>query len=245
MPVSTGIFDLVYIYMDWKNKPPFGISDHGILTKLYCESALQSFSMFELKPNFSENRLTECFIAWKYDLEKSVDRFKPEKKSSPDHVKCAGYLMYWLRRNNPIWSVDDTFEKFATENEKVSLIGRYGFLPYSGMIPEGAVEITNPSDINPDDPAFESFSIDHNGLNIFQFRNHRNRLKSYANEYIAFDFCFRLAKSYEEQKLKELGFKKSLRTPSEVFIDDFCYFLKYKSVSPHSLAFILRAAIQE
>lgn len=231
--------------MDWQKKPPFGFRTQEELLAEYTRAADEAFGFFELKPNISPTRITECFIAWRYDLEKSVDRFKPEKKSSPDHVKCAGYLMYWLRRNMPIWQVEDTFEQYATEHERASLTARIAFLPENSPLPPNSQEITSLDELGEAEQIAKEFAESHDGIDIISYRNHRNRLKSYANEYIAFDFCYRLAKAYEGQKQQENGVKKEFRDLSEPFIDDFCYFLKYKSVSPHSLAFILRTAIQE
>lgn len=236
--------------MDWNTKPPFGFSTHEELLRTFSQIATESFAKFELRPKISTTRITECFIAWRYDLEKSVDRFKPEKKSTPDHVKCAGYLMYWIRRNLPIFEVEDTFEQYATDFEKKSLASQFAFSSdNNAALLENAVEIKEISDLDSASTetkaAAKAFADQHDGIDILTFRNHRNRLKSYPNEYIAFDFCYRLARSYEQQKLTEQQQTKEFRAPSETFIDDFCYFLKYKSVSPHSLAFILRTAIQE
>jgi len=233
--------------MDWDLKPPFGFKEHGDLIEAFKKNVIPAFNGFGFNPQISDHRIAECFFSWRYDLEKSVDRFRPDvKKSTPDHVKCAGYLMYWIRRNLPIYGIEDDEEKWATEAERETSIGKIMFSRLdSTSIPGDWVEITKKQE---EDLPFEvrkEFMDEHNGLAIWQYVEHRNRIKNYANEYAAWDFCYRLAASYEKQKRIEKKDDRIIREPSFSFIDDFCYYLKYKSVSPHSLAFTLRTAIQE
>lgn len=231
--------------MDWKKNPPFGYKEHDHLIKAFRGVVESGFSRFELKPVISDQRLTECFFAWRYDLEKSVDRFRPDiRKSTPDHVKCAGYLMYWIRRTLPIVSIEDVGAKWATEAERSSILGRIVFSRNEGLVGPDWVELDSQGEAELPEEVRAEFEKEH-GLSILQYVEHSNRLKNYPNEYAAWDFCYRLAASYEKLKREQAGESQILRNPSFEFIDDFCYYLKYKSVSPHSLAFTLRTAIQE
>jgi hypothetical protein len=69
----------------------------------------------------------------------------------------------------------------------------------------------------------------------------RELLYGYANEYLAFDFGFQFCKFYEIHKKEGSSdrAKKIILTPD--YYKTICDFMKYKSVSPHSLFMIYKS----
>lgn len=75
----------------------------------------------------------------------------------------------------------------------------------------------------------------------------RNLAAAYANEYIAFEFCFQVCKYYEtkkeikpDSKLKPSPRASTLYLSPEYY-QTVCHFLKYKNVSPHALHLIYKS----
>ncbi|BBE51975.1 hypothetical protein OYT1_ch2462 [Ferriphaselus amnicola] len=93
----------------------------------------------------------------------------------------------------------------------------------------------SPSELN----SFQLF-----GMPIPKFIENRQRMFAYGNELLAFSFGFELALNFESQKRKERGDSNFQAShPSGAFIEDLCYFFKFKSVSPHSIDLIYRAIL--
>jgi hypothetical protein len=236
--------------MDWNNSPPFGYSTFDLFKNHFIQITKDSFKPFQLDPVFSEHRLLDAYEAWQFDLKRSQDNFKAPN-TYPDHIKCAGYLMHWLKRFSPITELSDPFYKWATESERASILGKFIFVTDEESLPEG----TRPAQLDeiPSD-ILQQFNSD-NGIELGLFAEHRNWVASYFNEFAAWDFCYRLAQGFETQKNLEKNETKnkanepailySFKIPSTTFIHDFCHLLKYKSVSPQGIAFLLRAALRD
>jgi hypothetical protein len=236
--------------MDWINSPPFGYSTFDVFKARFTKITSESFKRFQLEPVFSEQRLVDVYEAWKFDLNRSQDNFK-EKDTLPDHIKCAGYLMHWLKRFSPITNLNDPFYSLATARGKSTTVDKFVLVTDEESLPEGS-RSAQLDEIPLED--LIKFRQDH-GMELGLFVPHRNWVASYYNEYAAWDFCYRMAFAFELQKNKEknealkntnqLEHSYSFRTPSTTFIHDFCHLLKYKSVSPQGIAFLLRATLRD
>ena len=72
----------------------------------------------------------------------------------------------------------------------------------------------------------------------------RRILLPYANEYLAFDFGYQIARYYE--LAKEGGSSRASNMALSVdYYKTMCHFLKYKSVSPHALHLIYKSLFME
>lgn len=219
--------------MDWENTPPFGIGNEENLYDKFLAHCNTQLSEIRLKPIISKQRNLEAFAAWKEDLNRSCGETSPGKGSFrnkavvPDHIKSSAHLTYWIRRTVPIVSMESINEGMYSESETIAIE-----LDIENL--DGYTEIEREDNISLD-----------NGMSLAEFRANRERVFAYANELFAFTFGFRLAKSYEEQKLLEGGGPpRCIAYPDGKYIEDFCYFLKFKSVSPHSIDLIYRALLK-
>lgn len=68
----------------------------------------------------------------------------------------------------------------------------------------------------------------------------RNLLFGYLNEYLAFDFCYQICRFYESG-LSGGQERVNSRVLSADYYRTMCHFLKYKTVSPHSLFLIYKS----
>lgn len=216
----------------WKNNTPFGINDEYILSeKLLAHCDLQLNPLF-LKPVLSQQRILDVFCAWKEDLIRSKNGNFVNEGVSPDHIKSAAHLTYWIRRESPL--ID-----FSTLGDG---IGMYSEIETMAMELDIEIDDLSPySEITPKEEQNIKFK---NGMTLAEFRANRVRVSTYGNELFAFTFGFNLAKAYEEQKLLEIGIHKKIKMPDGKYIEDLCYFFKFKSVSPHSIDLIYRALLK-
>ncbi|HWY62734.1 MAG TPA: hypothetical protein VNW15_12610 [Rhizomicrobium sp.] len=67
----------------------------------------------------------------------------------------------------------------------------------------------------------------------------REFIAKYGTELVAFDFGFKICAYYEEERSD--GKKKQPPKLSMSYLEDVCYMLKFKHVSPHSLYLIYRS----
>ncbi|HEY9269212.1 MAG TPA: hypothetical protein VIO39_07170 [Methylotenera sp.] len=224
--------------MNWEKNPPFEIGNDAILMSqfnVFCESHLAGIN---LKPKLSKQRILETFSAWKEDLNRSKNGNFRNEDILPDHIKSAAVLTYWLRRNAPIVSID------TISNQ--TLRGMYS--------EDTTLEIELNCDINNFDAnqsGFSKLSPDEqqnitllNGMTLADFKANRDRAFAYGNELLAFLFGFGLAVKYEEQKQLEQGRTVKIKWPDGIYIEDLCYYFKFKSVSPHSIDLIFRALLK-
>lgn len=215
--------------MDWDNDPPFGIASAQVLFEQFLALCDENTSLVELKITLSKQRVTDAFNAWKEDTRRNKKNFQSTDTSVPDHVKCAAILTYWIRRERTVTSVDH----FA-------IGGMYSPLE------QLQIEVVHEGSDESLWTALTESEIAELKIGDFtaeQFISHRRRLQAYGNEYLAFDFGFRLAREYEIAKRKELGLNADILSPDVEFIDDLCYFLKFKSVSPHAIFCIYQALL--
>lgn len=68
----------------------------------------------------------------------------------------------------------------------------------------------------------------------------RDLLTKYGSEYLAFDFGFQLCQYYVSAEL-DGGIDDAAPAVTREYLQDICYFLKFKHVSPHSLYLIYRS----
>ena len=220
--------------------PPFGFTWEKFKSD-FCESTKGNFNTFEFVPTISAPRLRDAYDAWIYDLKHDKDNFK-DRQSKPDHIKCSGYLMHWIGRMRPITEVSDNFLKYATEAEKHAL-------KITVIQDESCLKNYNEPTPIEDDEIPEEVQQDflrEKGVSLKHFKEHRGRLSGYANEYAAYDFCYRLARDYEVLKLQEqcvTGDTPEIPYPTPYYIHDFCNILKYKNISPQAIAFIFRTSL--
>lgn len=71
-------------------------------------------------------------------------------------------------------------------------------------------------------------------------KDFRNLLYGYVNEYLAFDLAFQFCRYYESHRTDGPVDLSAFKLDRE-YIAMVCNFLKYKSVSPHSLTVILKS----
>lgn len=88
--------------MDWKNNPPFGIGDEYALTEKFLAHCNKQLAYLFLKPVLSKQRILDIFCAWKEDLNRSKGGSFRNDNVSPDHIKAAAHLTYWIRRGAPL-----------------------------------------------------------------------------------------------------------------------------------------------
>lgn len=219
--------------MDWENAPPFGIGNEEKLYDEFLAHCNTHLSEIKLKPVISKQRNLEAFSAWKEDLYRSCGGTSLGKGSFrnksvvPDHIKSSAHLTYWIRRSAPIVSMESISEGMYSESETIAIELNIENL-------DGYTEVEGG----------DSISLN-NGMSLNEFQANRERVFAYANELFAFTFGFKLAKAYQEQKLIEGGGSpRSIAYPDGKYIEDFCYFLKFKSVSPHSIDLIYRALLK-
>jgi hypothetical protein len=61
-----------------------------------------------LEPHFSPSKIQDAYFEWMADLKRmefELTRTRPPgdtRAPKADHLKCAAYLIFWLRRNSPI-----------------------------------------------------------------------------------------------------------------------------------------------
>lgn len=214
----------------WIKNAPFGMSDADALFDKFQKLCNESANRVHLKAEISKQRISDAFNAWQEDTFRNRERNFQSVGSLPDHIKCAAILTYWLRRERPISNLEHyDVGGMYSEIEQLQIEVRYDGDPDSFGTALSEEELKK---------------LKINSIPGDEYLKHRKRLYSYANEYLAFDFGFRLAKAYEIERQKERGnatFK--VVDPGAEFIDDFCYFLKFKSVSPHAVFFIYRALL--
>lgn len=222
--------------MDRENKPPFNISSHSLLEEAFEKHCVPQLALIRFKPVFSKPRLHDIFCAWKEDLQRSERNFR-NAEITPDHIKAAAHLTYWIRREAPIIDLMTMVDSFPRnrpggqydENETIQI--------------ELDIEKTIPDSTEISDDELRTLGLI-DDMTFEEFKAARKRARVYGNELFAFSFGFALAKTYEEQKRKERGPDgRSIAWPSGLYIDDLCYFLKFKNVSPHSLDLIYRALL--
>ncbi|MBA2660077.1 MAG: hypothetical protein H0U72_11255 [Nitrosospira sp.] len=223
--------------MEWVSKPPFDISNASLLEGSFTRHCVPQLSLIYFEPIFSKPRFEDIFGAWKEDLDRSEKGNFKNTAISPDHIKAAAHLTYWIRREAPIIDLITLREYVATpgsgsqydEHETIKIERGLRDIPDTIVLPDPEVIVA---------------TLD-NGMTMKEFMEDREKAVVYGNELFAFSFGFHLAKAYEEQKRKELGLiSKSIAWPSGAYIDDLCYFLKFKNVSPHSLDLIYRALLK-
>ena len=194
--------------------------------------------MIRFEAVLSRPRLHDIFCAWKEDLDRSEKGNFLNKAISPDHIKAAAHLTYWIRREAPIIDLitlqDDCSKQIIggqyDDNETIKI--------------ELGTEEIIPDSIEIQETELKSWTLN-TGLSLIDFQEARTKAVVYGNELFGFSFGFYLAKAYEEQKRREVGIaSKGIAWPSGAYIDDLCYFLKFKNVSPHSLDLIYRALLQ-
>lgn len=216
--------------MNWEKTPPFGFTSEKDLMSAYLAHCNIHLAPIKFNPTLSEQRILETFCAWKEDLNRSKGGSFRSEDISPDHIKSAAHLTYWLRRNAPIISMATIEDGMYSEDATLAM----------------ELDI----DLNNVDSYTELSSEDEknikllNGMSLAEFRENRERAFAYGTELFAFTFGFNLAKQYEEQKQKELGRSVEIKYPDGIYIEDLCYFFKFKSVSPHSIDLIYRALLK-
>lgn len=215
--------------MHWTTSPPFGIKNETDLFDRFHTYCQESAGRAYLLPSLSRQRITDAFNAWKEDTDRNDRNFR-ETGTLPDHVKCAAMLTYWLRRERPVVTI-----AHHNSGGMYSALEQYNIeMDFSGTIEDDYAKLSSEE--------LKKFKFGE--FNGEQFLAHRARLQTYANEYWSFDFGFRLAREYELLKRQQTtGGKQatSISVPDADFIDDFCYFLKFKSVSPHAVYFVYRS----
>jgi hypothetical protein len=228
--------------MEWDKKPPFEIRDPSALRGLFGKHCEQQLALIHLQPVFSEQRLLDVFCAWKEDLNRSRERNFRNDKILPDHIKAAAHLTYWIRREAPIIDLITAPGALVEKRQAGSGKGTMYDEEETIQIERDSEEIPNTTVL--DEKEMESLTLP-NGMSFAELLANRSRAFAYGNELFAFTFGLSLAKAYEEQKQKEQGHLCEIPWPSGAYIDDLCYFLKFKSVSPHSLDLIYRALLRE
>lgn len=243
---------------EWEDSSPFGYKNSDKLIEQYKTVLIRDFDKYGLEIELSDVRIRETFSSWKNDLTNPNNQLKNQEKC-PDHIKCAGYLMFWLRRNLPITQLKvkiDFLQKFLDSNKS-----SHRFVVASGFNDNKIIstnldstELTRLNIADPTDwkelPADKLSQLNPNfikmhGYDIGHYMAHKDHLECYTNEFSAWDFCYRLAEKFEKQKRIEAGLDAKINHPSLSYIYDFSKFLKLKNVSPHALTFVLRALLQE
>ncbi len=205
------------------NGHPFGISSADDLYGRFEKYCQEESAVVLLSIQLSRQRINDAFEAWEEDSKRNAVR-NMDGGAIPDHIKDAAILTYWLRRERPVIDVLTTktmyaeFGVFFAENPDGNLVQKM------------------------DEAQMKARSLS-SGISPILFLAHRKRLQAYANEYLSFDFGFRLAREFELIKRKETNNDAVMKTPTPQFIDDFCYFLKFKSVSPHAVYFVYRSLL--
>lgn len=223
--------------MDWEHKAPFGIKNEEVLAEKFLAHCEIQLSPIQLRPILSKQRFLDVFCAWKEDLNRSKSGSFRSETISPDHIKSAAHLTYWIRRAAPIIELPSIIGGMSSMSG-----GMYSEMETLAIELDIPVETlktyTEISEVNAQEITLDS------GLTLAEFRANRERVFAYGNELFAFTFGFHLAKVYEEQKLIEQGTPRKIIFPEGKYIEDLCYFFKFKSVSPHSIDLIYRALLK-
>jgi hypothetical protein len=66
-------------------------------------------------------------------------------------------------------------------------------------------------------------------------------IKAYANEYVAFEYCFQICRYYEMKNKEHPSERAERLVLSPAYYQTVCHFLKYKSVSPHAMHLIYKS----
>lgn len=202
------------------------------MQELFAKHCAQQLTPLNLHATFSQQRLLDIFGAWEEDLDRSKGHNFRSDEITPDHIKSAAHLTYWIRRQAPIINLIT-----ALDNVNPGTGSMYDPNETIKIELEDIPDATLVSDEEAKDYKLPD------GMTMKQFVENRGRVFAYGNELLAFTFGFSLAKAYEEQKQKERGLSHKVALPTGAFTEDLCYFLKFKNVSPHSIDLIYRALL--
>jgi hypothetical protein len=216
--------------MNSENNAPFGIDTQEALFGKFLAHCNVQLSPLKLRPLLSQQRILEILCAWKEDLDRSKRGSFRSELISPDHIKSAAHLTYWIRRCAPIIGIDSIGGGMYSELETLTI-----------ELDIEIKDLKNYSEISQKEAQEIKLS---GGMPLAEFIANRERAFAYGNELFAFTFGFNLAKTYEVQKQKELERDIEIKYPDGAYIEDLCYFLKFKSVSPHSIDLIYRALLK-
>lgn len=222
----------------------FDLTDWESLHELYSGWVREATAEIGLAVDIAQQRIRDAFGAWQQDLQRN-ETFSVPAGARPDHLKAAGHLCYWLRRFSPIMNITSTGRRRGNGQLESALYGggQYGDNEMFLVELDGLSESRRHQLL---EQRIEEQASRLVGPQSEIVLKHRERWFTYANEYAAFDLGFRLAKSYELQKLKEDNkFKQKDHgfAPDEDCIDTICYFLRFKNVSPHALFLIYKVLL--
>lgn len=211
-----------------KNPHPFEIGDENTLHQMYSRHCEKNLALISFAPVISRQRILDTYKAWKADLERAKNGSFRDDDVHPDHIKCAAHLAYWLRREAPIVDLNSMGSMY--DNNEMLLTELDADEGYTEVPQEELSTLT--------------ITIGGDSITLEEYVKSRRLAMAYSNELLAFTFTFTLAKAYEEQKiLEKKGENITLNMPSSGYLEDLCYFFKFKSVSPHSIDLIYRALL--
>jgi len=230
----------------------FGIDSADILDAKLREHVNSITIPVGIEATISKQRVLEAYGAWRNDLKRSSEHSFQKQDTIPDHFKCAAHLTYWMRRCSPIISLRTSLQ-FSGEVRQEEMRGNRSLEPTSMYSMLGMIEMESEfvMDANSlgelqslkDDVLLKSLPLQLSELVPItkkEILDHRRRLFAYSNEYIAFDYGFRLCKTYELLRTNrhDTGF-----SPNVDYVDTICYFLKFKNVSPHAIFLIFKSLL--
>ncbi len=197
--------------IDWNKNPPLGISNSGVLLSALQRSLGAHTNNYGFDLALSPQRVKTAFECWKNDLERN-GQHNFQTPTTPDHIKSAAFLAYWLRRCSPI------IELTTTSN-----------------FTHDAAQLTTTTPIN-NPTALHAFLHGKSllGQPVQAVLDHRTFLAEYMNEYLPFVFVYSSILHIEQQTRGIC----SHTTPSLKIQNELCVVLKYKNVSPHALYLI-------
>lgn len=202
----------------------FGIQNDKELFDLLEQQFREIATGVGLSHTLARQRVSDIYHAWRQDMKRANDfNFGDEEDVESDHVKCAAHLTYWIRRYSPVVDLQTSLQ--AAINPPYSDGQVLSMYSLEGMQFAEDEAIGTKSEEQPAD-----------ALVI----GHRKRIFAYANEYLAFDLGFRLARSYEAKKL---GVRDNEFGPDVEFIDTICYIFKFKNISPHAIFLIYKSLL--
>jgi len=236
----------------------FDFTKSDQLYEAFVDMANTACYPFLLRLDVSKQRIMDAFIAWENDMVR-MQMSSQGQSYTPDHFKSAATLAYWLRRFQPITTIlnDAGGAPLAQARSDIPEIGDYEVLGWKER--EGRIQIDRPEqakyagtygEYQEPEKSTEIKLKTKDGIEIAvsygRFLAQRERIQSYANEYFAFTWGLRLAQSYQHEKDVENGVAAPLSlsfAPDEDLIECYCYFLKYKNVSPHAIFLVYKSLL--